>query len=149
MTKMTRHISFILTAAVTSILCACDLETSDNGDLDGMWHLVRVDTLSTSGVKQMDGEKIYWSFQYKLLQVDDKTGARNSALLRFEHVGGTLRLHTPYVYDRTNGDSPLTDVSLIAPFGINALENNFTVERLNGSNMIINDNYLRLYFKKM
>ena len=146
---MKQHIGIVLLVVCTWLVSSCELETSGNGDLDGMWHLVRVDTLSTSGVKQMDGEKIYWSFQYKLLQVDDKTGARNSALLRFEHAGGTLRLHTPYVYDRTNGDSPLTDVSLIAPFGINALENNFTVERLNGSKMIINDNYLRLYFKKM
>ena len=60
-------------------VCSCELETSNNGDLDGMWHLVRVDTLSTSGVKYMEDDKIYWLFQFKLLQLEDKSDSSSSS----------------------------------------------------------------------
>ena len=30
------------------LFCSCDIESSKNGDLDGFWHLERVDTISTS-----------------------------------------------------------------------------------------------------
>ena len=73
-------------------VCSCELETSNNGDLDGMWHLVRVDTLSTSGVKYMEDDKIYWLFQFKLLQLEDKSGTKVSLLMRFEHKDNILRL---------------------------------------------------------
>ena len=32
-----------------SVLAGCDIETSDNGDLDGMWRLESVDTLASGG----------------------------------------------------------------------------------------------------
>ena len=31
-------------------LTSCEIETSENGDLDGYWHLEQVDTLATGGV---------------------------------------------------------------------------------------------------
>ena len=36
-----------LIAAISLVLSSCTLETSDNGDFDGFWHLERVDTLAT------------------------------------------------------------------------------------------------------
>ena len=38
-----------LWTVVCTALVACDVETSDNGRLDGYWHLTGVDTLATSG----------------------------------------------------------------------------------------------------
>lgn len=136
----------ILLAAVMS--ASCDLETSPNGDLDGMWHLVAVDTLSTVGTKQMDEKKIYWSFQNKLLQLDDKEGMLNSILFRFEHSGDTLRLYSPYIYDRINGDVVLTDVIMLMPFGVNALDETFSVETIDGGKMVLRSEDLRLRFRK-
>lgn len=146
---MKRHIGIVFAAACTFFLYSCELETSDNGDLDGMWHLVRVDTLSTSGVRQMEQEKIYWLFQFKLLQLDDKSGKLDNLLMRFEHNGDVLKLYDPYIYDRTNGDKPLTDTSLLAPFGVNALEESFTVESLQGDKMVLRTEKLRLRFRKL
>lgn len=136
-------------AVVLALFCSCELETSGNGDLDGMWYLVSVDTLATSGSKDMDGTKIYWLFQSKLLQLEDKSGGNSSILLRFEHKDGTLRLYNPYRYDRENGDQPLDDVGPLAPFGVNALEENCDVEKLNGSKMILKTATLRLGFRKL
>ena len=88
---MRKYILFplILFVAVLPFV-ACELETSDNGDLDGFWHLVRIDTLATQGTCDMKQERIFWSFQKDLLKVDDKTGGNSSILLRFNHSGGNL-----------------------------------------------------------
>lgn len=146
---MKQHIGIVLLVVCTWLVSSCELETSGNGDLDGMWHLVRVDTLSTSGVRQMEQEKIYWLFQLKLLQLEDKSGVRDNLLMRFEHKDNVLRLYDPYIYDRTNGDKPLTDTSLSAPFGVNALEESFTVESLGGDKMVLRTEKLRLSFRKL
>lgn len=146
---MKYYIFTLLSVICMLSLSSCDLETSGNGDLDGMWHLVRVDTLSTGGVKQMEQDRIYWLVQFKLLQLDDKNGTRSDILMRFEHNGNTLRLFDPYIYDRTDGDKPLTDVSLCAPFGVNALDETFKVESLDGKKMVLSTDSLRLSFRKL
>lgn len=135
-------------AVVLAVFCSCELETSGNGNLDGMWRLVSVDTLATDGSKDMDGTKLYWSFQNNLLQFDDKNMEYNSILFRFEHKDGTLRLYNPYIYDRDNGDKPVDDVGLLAPFGVNMFEENCEIELLNGSRMTLKTSVLRLCFKK-
>lgn len=136
-----------LLAAV--LVCSCEIEMSSNGRLDGMWHLVSVDTLSTSGVRDMSEERIYWSFQNRLLELDDKSGVNHSVLYRFELSDGILNLRDPYIYDRENGDKPLTNIIMLVPFGINELEENFTVEALGHGKMVLRSEYLRLKFRKM
>ena len=147
---MKRFYISILSAVLASVFMAsCELETSDNGKLDGMWHLVGVDTLSTSGVKDTGKDKLYWMFQHDLLQLDDKIGVNKSILLRFKHSGGKLSVHSPYEYDRLEGDEPVTDVKLLAPYGVNALEEEFTVEGLSGGKMTLRSGDLRLRFRKI
>lgn len=138
-----------VSAIVAVMMASCELETSGNGDLDGMWRLAQVDTLATSGVDRMEGEKKYWMFQYKLLQLEDKAGTIGSVLLRFEHKGGTLRVYEPYIYDRENGDRPLDDPALMAPYGVNALDETFTIEALDGGKMVLSNDKLRLSFRKL
>lgn len=147
--KMRRYFNMLFFVAAVAAVCSCELETSGNGKLDGMWKLVSVDTLSASGRRDMSGERIFWSFQNKLLQLDDKSGDRESVLFRFENNGGSLRLYDPYIYDRDNGDAPVTDAGALAPFGISALEENYTVESLSGSKMVLRSESLRLGFRKM
>lgn len=138
-----------VSAIVAVMMASCELETSGNGDLDGMWRLAQVDTLATSGVDRMEGEKKYWMFQYKLLQLEDKAGMTGSVLLRFEHKGGTLRVYEPYIYDRENGDRPLDDPAMTAPYGVNALDETFTIEALDGGKMVLSNDKLRLSFRKL
>lgn len=147
---MRKYILFplILFVAVLPFV-SCELETSDNGDLDGFWHLVRIDTLATQGTCDMKQERIFWSFQKDLLKVDDKTGGNSSILLRFNRSGGNLTLSDPYIYDREAGDIKLDDVEPLRPFGINAITETFSVEGLSGSHMTIASPVLRLSFKKM
>ncbi|WP_288318172.1 lipocalin-like domain-containing protein [Xylanibacter caecicola] len=147
---MKKYILFplILFAGILPFV-SCELETSDNGDLDGFWHLVRIDTLDTQGTCDMKQERIFWSFQKDLLHVDDKTGMNSSILLRFNHSSGSLTLSDPYIYDRGAGDIKLEDVSMLYPFGINAMEEKFNMIHLSSNHMIIESPMLRLSFKKM
>ena len=112
-----------------------------------MWHLTRVDTIATGGVLDLKKEKIFWSFQYKLMQADDKNEKYPKILMRFNQTNTQLTLHTPYVYDRENGDMPLSDSTLLAPYGINKLEENFQVITLTGSKMVLQSETLKLTFK--
>ena len=55
------------------VLCfqsACTIETSDNGDLDGYWHLEQVDTLATGGKLNLSKERVFWGVQHKLISCE-------------------------------------------------------------------------------
>ena len=58
------------TIALTT-LASCEIETSDNGDFDGFWHLERVDTLATGGTLDLSKKRVFWGVQYKLISVRD------------------------------------------------------------------------------
>ena len=138
-------LSLLLLFSISQFLTSCELETSDNGDLDGFWHLVEVDTLATGGVKDLHQSKMFWSFQMNLLQF---TGS-GRYFARFSHENGQLIVNHPQNYDSKKGHQPVTDVSVLAPWGLNALEVQFRIEHLSGSSMTLNDGTLRLQFTKM
>ncbi len=136
-------------AAMALTLGSCELEDSDNGDLDGMWYLASVDTIATSGKKDMADERLFWSFQHKLLVMEDKNGKTPSVLMRFEHKDGNMRLHDPYYNNRGEGDPKLDDPTKLQPFGVQTLEETFKVEHLTSRRMVLESGTLRLGFKKI
>ena len=87
------HIVFL----VLLLFCSCDIETSKNGDLDGFWHLERVDTISTSGSLDLSQEKLFWAFQKDLLQL---RGDKQEFYLRFNHHDNQLDLSNPHLMDQ-------------------------------------------------
>ena len=150
---MRKTICGILIAATTILttmtLASCDIETSSAaGDFNGMWHLTRVDTIATGGVLDLKNEKLFWAFQNKLMQADDKNEKLAKILMRFNQTNTQLTLHTPYVYDRENGDVPLTDSTLLIPYGINKTEEKFDVVTLKGGKMVLQSEKLKLTLKK-
>lgn len=136
-------------AAMALALGSCELESSDNGDLDGMWYLASVDTIATSGKKDMTGERLFWSFQHKLLVMKDKTGKASGVLMRFEHKDGKMRLYDPHFDNRSGGDPELDDPVKLQPFGVQMLEETFKVEHLTSRRMVLESGTLRLGFKKI
>lgn len=146
--KKARAIIYGLLAATALSFASCDLETSSAGDFDGMWHLTRVDTIATGGVLDLSRQRIFWSFQFKLMEADDKDGFHHSVLMRYDKSGGTLKLNSPYVYNREEGDKPLDEPSLLKPFGINNIEEEFKVLKVDGSKMQLQSSMLKLSFRK-
>ena len=79
---------FLLLIVSLPLLFSCTLETSDNGDLDGYWHLVAVDTLTNSVTTDMSKQKLFWAFQKDLLQLLGSTDSEKELqefYLRFSY----------------------------------------------------------------
>ena len=144
------NILVFLLPALALLFSSCSLETdNDAGDLEGMWHLVRIEESVTNTHTDVSNEVIFWSFQAKLLQMEDKTGQINSYLYRFLIDNNQLRLSSPYLFDRENGDHPLTAYeATLGRYGIKSLTPTFRIERVDRRKLVINDGTVRLYFDK-
>ena len=144
------NILVFLLPVLALLFSSCSLETdNDAGDLEGMWHLVRIEESVTNTHTDVSNEVIFWSFQAKLLQMEDKTGQINSYLYRFRIDNDQLTLTSPYQFDRENGDRPLTAYeSTLGLYGIKSLTPMFRIEKIDRRKMILNDGAVRLYFDK-
>ena len=144
------NILVFLLPALALLFSSCSLETdNDAGDLEGMWHLVRIEESATNTHIDVSNEVIFWSFQAKLLQMEDKTGQHYSYLYRFRIDNDQLTLTSPYQFDRENGDRPLTAYeSTLGLYGIKSLTPVFRIEKIDRRKMILNDGAVRLYFDK-
>lgn len=145
----------ILAAFALVALASCEIETSDNGDFDGFWHLERVDTLATGGTLDLSKKRVFWGVQYKLISVYDidKEGTFGY-YLRFTQTKDKIVTKSPYKNNwhqdngEDGGDIPVDDPTQLAPYGINNLEEEFVKEKLNGGQMILRSKTLRLKFKR-
>ena len=144
------NILVFLLPVLALLFSSCSLETdNDAGDLEGMWHLVRIEESATNTHIDVSNEVIFWSFQAKLLQMEDKTGQHYSYLYRFRIDNDQLTLTSPYQFDRENGDRPLTAYeSTLGLYGIKSLTPMFRIEKIDRREMILNDGAVRLYFDK-
>ncbi|WP_278691579.1 lipocalin-like domain-containing protein [Leyella stercorea] len=149
-----RLFNTILATIALTTLASCEIETSDNGDFDGFWHLERVDTLATGGTLDLSKKRVFWGVQYKLISVYDidKEGTFGY-YLRFKQTHDKIVTHTPYKNNwhqdvENGGDHPIDDPTQLAPYGINNLEEEFVKEKLDGGQMILRSKTLRLKFKR-
>ena len=144
------NILVFLLPVLALLFSSCSLETdNDAGDLEGMWHLVRIEESVTNTHIDVSNEVIFWSFQAKLLQMEDKTGQHYSYLYRFRIDNDQLMLTSPYQFDRENGDRPLTAYeSTLGLYGVKSITPVFRIEKIDRRTMILNDGAVRLYFDK-
>lgn len=149
--RISKYLILSISAFLVFSFTSCELETSGNGDLDGFWHLVQVDTLQIGGVKDTSKDLFFWSFQVNLLQFSDRSYHIPIYMARFNHENGQLKVTQPCLYNREEGNEMVTEENVkdISPYGLNALEEIFRVEELSGSRMTLSNGTLRLYFKKM
>ena len=90
---MIRLIWTVIISGIVFGMCSCEMETSDNGDLDGFWHLESVDTLSTGGSCDLSEKRVFWGVQHKLISIThyELLGSRGD-YARFEQTGDSLIL---------------------------------------------------------
>ena len=138
-------------------MCPCEMETTDNGDLDGFWHLESVDTLSTGGTCSYKERKVFWGVQHKLIAIRNfaPNAASNGYYVRFNQTGDSLIISSPYAnhwhqdYGDDGGDVPVTEINAeLRELGMNNLEEHFKKERLSGSKMVLSNKEYRLSFTK-
>lgn len=140
----------LLSISVCFLLMSCsiDLETSDNGKLDGNWHIERIDSIENGNSLDYSDRLMFWAFQVRFLEVRDRD-SQGAYLLRFDHSGDSLFLSSPHINDKNSGDPVVEDVEALRPFGINELNERFKVEKLSGNKMILKSRKVKLNFKKL
>lgn len=138
-----------------ALMASCglvELEHSENGKLDGYWHMVKVDTLNTGGSLDLRQERFFWIVQGTVFQVyspDLSDGNGQRYVSHFTCEGNQLTLGRIYFDQRADGDPEVEDVGLLQPFGINQLQGAvFKIEELSGSSLLLADDNYRLTFKK-
>ena len=150
-TSLTR---FFLIISVISLMTACHMESSDNGHLDGFWHLVRVDTLSTDtlsivGTSDLSQDYFFWAFQFQLLSVRNTQKSPEEYFLRFQRQGDELVLSHPFQYVLQGKDAPVENIDLLRPFGINDQDERFRIVHLSSRRMTLQNKFLVLTMQKL
>ena len=150
--------SLLAVLATLFLLASCNVETSDNGPLDGFWHLERVDTLATGGTTDYHKGYVFWGVQKDLMYIKDSSnGSVGAYYLRFNQTHDSLHITKIYLdhghEDNPNheqgGDIPVEAIdNNLRQLGINALPEHFKKEALNANRMILSTEKLRLKFKK-
>ena len=133
---------------VLLMFAACDIHTSDNGDLDGYWQLRSVDTLSTGGTCDMRDSMRFWSFQAHILHVRDNHDKIRKVLMRFNITDNVMILSDPIIDLRDSSDILFTDTTILWHYGIHDIPETLKVITLNSSTMVLENRVLRLNLRK-
>jgi len=137
---------FILFAAVLTItLVGCTLDTSNNGDLDGNWQLMRVDTIG-GGTTDTKNWQIFYAIQFRLLDISAYSypaGGSGGFIFHFDYTADSLKLSTAV----TDG-SEMYDLKSLELFGLTELNEHFKIQLLNSNNLVLESKKLKLTFRK-
>ena len=64
--KRIKILSFVL-PLLALLFSSCTLETdNDAGSMEGMWHLVKIESMTSVASEDMSEQVVFWSFQSKL-----------------------------------------------------------------------------------
>lgn len=144
-----RHWLLMLMALVVPfILASCELETSNNGDLDGRWYLREVEHWREGRVEEVKEKRIFWSFQVRLADLRN-VERQTSVFCRFDHKSdGTLRLHDFYMNNHNESDPIMTDSTsaVLQYFMVRSMDETYYVESLNSKSMVLSNDSVRLKF---
>ena len=131
---------------------SCELESSDNGKLDGFWHLESIDSLENGKTVDMSKLHVFWGIEYKLIAATQYDNNTERMFFRFEQTSDSLMSTQAFIYhgdQAIGGDIDLTEVTNdLRYYGINNLPEGFAKEALSGSKIILRSKTLRLKFKK-
>ena len=129
--------------ALAVMFTSCDLDTFDNGDLEGMWKVQGIDSLTNGRYVDKSQTQMAFAVQKMLLQL---SGAGATVLCRFEHKGDSLVVYDPRKPGSNN--PPVETVDALRPYSFTSLRMSFHIDLLNGKRMILRTDDLKLYFEK-
>lgn len=147
------HAMMVVFVAISMFaFSSCELESSDNGKLDGFWHLESIDSLENGKTVDMSKLHVFWGIEYKLIAATQYDNNTERMFFRFEQTSDSLKITQAFInhgHQDNGGDIPLTEVTNdLRYYGINNLPEGFAKEALSGSKMILRSKTLRLKFKK-
>ena len=127
------------------LFAACDFATSDNGQIDGNWQMVRVDTVG-GGHADVKDQQIFYAFQFHLLDVRSER-LKRYYVFRFTHEGDSLKLGP--AHDWTDRANPVVDsLPLLRPYGINQADEHFRIAGLDKDKLVLQSHTVALTFRR-
>lgn len=142
---MKRSLIYILLVVVALLVFqSCELETSDNGNLDGNWQLMQIDTLATGGRNDVKDQQLFYAVQVRLLCLNAyHANAESNLYFHFEHTADSLKLKPA-----SSDGHVMYHVPSLRPYGINKELESFKVMLLNSDKMQLRSDSLLLTFRK-
>lgn len=131
-------------------LSSCEFEASSNGDLDGFWQMMQLDTVRTAGTTDMRDRHVFWAVQHHLFELKHPSGnIRRNIIFSFEHKGDSLILSDPIVSNRDSSDILVTSPDQLQDFpGIERMREGFLITTLDGDRMVLQSDRYNLHFRR-
>ena len=139
-----KKILILFAAVLTMTLAGCTLDASNNGDRDGNWQFMRVDTIG-GGSTDTKNWQIFYAVQFRLLEINAYSYpvGNGGFMFHFDQTRDSLKLSTAAA-----DGSEMYDLKNVAPFGLTSLDEHFKIQLLNSDNMVLESRKLRLTFRK-
>ncbi|MBO5548276.1 MAG: lipocalin-like domain-containing protein [Prevotella sp.] len=126
---------------------SCHLETSNNGDLDGLWQATIKEDIATGEVVDLRDYQATWSFQGKLVQMN-ASSIPNHVVGTFIQTENYLKVDKLSIFTSGKGDEPISDVAVLEVFGFTKLDETFELLELNSNALRLQNDKVRLTFRK-
>ena len=139
---------YLLYILLTIICNCCEIETYDNGKLDGYWKLYKITNINNGKEDDLINSSIFWAVQAKFIVLQNNNQNDDKILYRFNFSDDSLSLYSPMIYDKLNGNYELKNVEILKQFGIYNLRESFHIEKLTNKDLILSSESLYLYFRK-
>ena len=123
------------------IMTSCTMESSNNGNLDGMWHITEMQNIETGETTDYSEKAYFWKVDTKLMQM-------GGYLMRFKQENGYLITYDVYYDNREGGDPVLTDTTRLYPYGMTSIPDTFQIEKMKHYDMILKSKKRRITFEK-
>lgn len=133
--------------AAATIMTACEIHTSDNGDLDGFWQMQQIERLNNCK-QDLLPTPMYWSFECNLMEIRPNNKTQRGIFFHFDHKRDSLRIYDPVSDKRSQGDIVVTDPKDLYIYGVFHLSEGFAVEQLSSETMVLRSDSIRAYFRK-
>ena len=142
---MKQNITYIVALFIMLVsFQSCEFEASDNGDLDGNWQLMQIDTIATGGSYNVKNYQLFYAVQVRLLCLKAYNDNVSSDMyFHFEHTADSLKLKPA-----SNDGHAMYPVSTLRPYGINKEQDAFKIMLLNSDRMQLRSDSLLLSFRK-
>lgn len=122
---------------------ACETKYDANGDLDGMWQMLRWYDKQTAEVVADKNDGIYYCVQLKLMKFVTSENAINYYLAYFNRQKDSLTIGK-IVHYPTDSVCPM---SVLEPFGVPA-DGRFHIDALTSDRMTLSTDAVELTFRK-
>lgn len=125
--------------------CSCDKKWPINGNLDGYWQLMTVET-KTDGTKK-DCHRMYIGIQLHMIELKDLGNNGYESFFgefNYNEDEDIVIIKNLKEKSSTSDNGKVADITDLNPYGINALETGFKVVKADGKTLILESNYARL-----